>query len=216
MLSKVKLRLLPSPRCLFDDVVRVKVEGLVPEQQVELRAKLRDDNATVWINGCNANVMLPLHYKGMVIPPLMFDAQRAVLTKSGALDIKASINDPMAEENKGTLIPIERAEGRFLFVAAEDDKNWDSCYFAEQAIKQLRHHGKQNYEVVTYPGAGHYMETPYMPFCPSSMHRVLGQPVIWGGEPRAHAAAEVDLWKRIQLFFRSHLVEGRSCRKAQL
>lgn len=89
--------------------------------------------ATVWINGCNANAMIPLHYKGTA---LMLDTKRVFATKSGALNVKYVINDPMAVENQAMLIPIERANGRFLFVAAEDDQNWDSCYFADQAMEQ--------------------------------------------------------------------------------
>lgn len=66
----------------------------------------------------------------------MFVTKRVFATKSGALNVKYGMNDPMAEENHATLIPIERANGRFLFVAAEDDQNWDSCYFADQAMEQ--------------------------------------------------------------------------------
>ncbi|KAI4809194.1 hypothetical protein KUCAC02_018100 [Chaenocephalus aceratus] len=47
-------------------------------------------------------------------------------TDSGAFNCKYVMHNPLAEENKATLIPIERAEGRFLFVASEDDLNWDS------------------------------------------------------------------------------------------
>lgn len=89
------------------------------------------------VNGCNANAVILLHYKGTVILlPLMFVTKRVFATKSGALNVKYGMNDPMAEENHATLIPIERANGRFLFVAAEDDQNWDSCYFADQAMEQ--------------------------------------------------------------------------------
>nr|XP_033505870.1 LOW QUALITY PROTEIN: acyl-coenzyme A thioesterase 3-like [Epinephelus lanceolatus] len=75
----------------------------------------------------------------------------------------------------------------------------------------VKRHGKQNFESVCYPGAGHYLEPPYGPYCPSSFHGVVGKPVLWGGEPRSHAAAEVQLWKKIQEFFTTHL----SCDAAQ-
>ncbi|KAI1895472.1 hypothetical protein AGOR_G00106620 [Albula goreensis] len=183
---------------------------------LSIASLLPDVSATVWINGCSANTMYPLHYKDIVIPPLMYDPQKTNPTKSGAIIIKGSMNDVTAEENKDTVIPIEKAKGKFLFVASQDDKMWDSCYYTEQAIKRLKSYGKQNYEVVTYPGAGHFLETPYIPFCHSSLHGVINKPVVWGGEPRNHAAAEVDLWKRIQLFFRYHLDESISSRKAKL
>ncbi|CAB1321146.1 unnamed protein product, partial [Coregonus sp. 'balchen'] len=164
----------------------------------------------------SANAMIPLHYKGTVIPPLMFDTKIVFVTKSGTLNVKYVINDPMAEENHATLIPIERANGMFLFVAAEDDQNWDSCYIADQAMEQLKRHGKDNYESVFYPGAGHYLETPYMPFCLSSIHGVIRNPVVWGGEPRSHAAAEVYLWRRIQEFYRINLANNSNLSEAKL
>ncbi|MBN3304981.1 ACOT2 thioesterase, partial [Amia calva] len=164
-------------------------------------------SATVCINSCNANVMLPLHYKGRVIPPLMFDPHRAVLTETGALDVKATLHDPRAPENRATVIPIEQADCTFLFAASEDDKNWDSCLYAEEAARRLREHGKENFKVLVYPGAGHYLDCPYMPHCSSSYHAVNRNMVLWGGEPKGHAEAQVDLWKRIQAFFREHLDE---------
>ncbi|XP_065325597.1 peroxisomal succinyl-coenzyme A thioesterase-like [Pelmatolapia mariae] len=78
-------------------------------------------------------------------------------------------------------------------------------------VERLKRHGKENFESVSYPGAGHLLEPPYEPFCPSSAHGVLSYIASWGGEPKAHAAAEVHLWKKIQEFFRTHL----SCDAAQ-
>ncbi|MBN3326282.1 ACOT2 thioesterase, partial [Atractosteus spatula] len=173
-------------------------------------------SATVCINGCNANVMFPLHYKDTVIPPLMFDANRAVLTESGALDVKHTIYNSMAPENRRTLIPIERADCRFLFVAAEDDRNWDSHFFAEQAAKRLTEYGKDNFEVVLYPGSGHYLDVPYMPHCFSSLHAANRKYVVWGGEPKSHGEAQVDLWGKIQAFFREHLDTASSFGKVKL
>ncbi|XP_056149375.1 acyl-coenzyme A thioesterase 1-like isoform X1 [Lampris incognitus] len=173
--------------------------------------------ATVWINGCNANVALPLYYrKRQILAALMFDISRIVTTESGALNIKDGINNPMAEENKDTLIPIEQAMGRFLFVAAADDLNWDSCAFVNQMVKRLKLHGKDNFESIFYPASGHYLEPPYGPYCPSSFHGVVGKPTLWGGEPRSHAAAEIHLWRKIQEFFKMHLISDAAVTKAML
>ncbi|XP_070701389.1 acyl-coenzyme A thioesterase 5-like [Pempheris klunzingeri] len=173
--------------------------------------------ATVWINGCCANTALPLFYKkSQILPALMFDISKVIPTESGAEISKYAVNDPQAEENKGSLVPIERAEGRFLFVAAEDDLNWDSKAYMEIMEERLKHHGKDNFETVCYPGAGHYLEPPYGPYCPSSYHGITRKPVLWGGEPRSHAAAEVHLWKKIQEFFRTHLSCDATQTKARL
>ncbi|XP_070831035.1 acyl-coenzyme A thioesterase 1-like [Chaetodon trifascialis] len=162
--------------------------------------------AVVWINGCNANLGLPLFYKNQqIISPLLFDPSKVILTESGARIIKHGVKNPLAEESKGSLIPIEQAEARFLFVAAEDDLNWDSKGYLDEMVERLKHHGKEKFESVCYPKAGHLLEPPYGPHCTSSVHGLIGFPVMWGGEPKAHAAAEVHLWKKIQEFFKTHL-----------
>lgn len=162
--------------------------------------------ATVWINGCSGNTVFPLYYKRrQILSALMFDISKMVVHHSGAMMIKHVTNDPVAEENKSSLIPVEKAEGRFLFVASEDDFNWDSKSYLDEMVARLRRHGKNNYESVCYPGAGHFLEPPYGPYCPSSVHGLVGKPVLWGGEPRSHAAAEVHMWKTVQEFFKTHL-----------
>uniref|UniRef100_A0A8D3CCS7 Uncharacterized protein n=1 Tax=Scophthalmus maximus TaxID=52904 RepID=A0A8D3CCS7_SCOMX len=163
--------------------------------------------ATVWINGCSANTVFPLYYKKkQILPPLMFDIGKLVHTESGAFIGKYVMNSTEAEENKATVVPIERAKGRFLFVAAEDDLNWDSKAYVDEMVERLQRHGKENFESVIYPGAGHYLEPPYGPNCPSSFH----------GLASAHAAAEVHLWKKIQEFFRTHLSCGAAQTRAKL
>ena len=146
----------------------------------------------------------------------MYDVRGVTVTESGAYNIKHGLHDPLAPENAGSLIPIEQATGRFLFVSAEEDLNWDSCLFADQMTERLRRQGKDNFEKVMYPGAGHYLEPPFGPYCPSSFHGVVGAPVAWGGEPKAHATAEVHLWNKIQEFFRTHLVPEDGAAKARL
>uniref|UniRef100_A0AAZ3QD04 Uncharacterized protein n=1 Tax=Oncorhynchus tshawytscha TaxID=74940 RepID=A0AAZ3QD04_ONCTS len=157
-------------------------------------------SATVWINGCNANMMTPLHYKNLVIPPL-----NITLCPSGHLDVRDTIQDPDTEGNRGSLILLERSSSRFLFAVSEDDRNWNSCLFAQQAAARLRHHGKENFEVVTYPRAGHFLEVPYIPHCPSGFHSAVGKVVEFGGEAKAHHEAQLDLWRRVKEFFRKHL-----------
>ncbi|XP_041658720.1 acyl-coenzyme A thioesterase 1-like [Cheilinus undulatus] len=168
--------------------------------------------AIVWINGHSANTIFPLYYKKkQVLPPLMFDFHKIIPHESGACIIKYGVHDPRTEENKATQIPVEKAEGRFLFVSAEDDLNWDSKGYVDMMVERLKHHGKDNFECICYPGAGHYLEPPYGPYCPSSFHGVVRRTVLWGGEPRIHAAAEVHMWQKIQEFFRANL----SCNAAE-
>ncbi|KAM3604024.1 uncharacterized protein V6R79_005454 [Siganus canaliculatus] len=173
--------------------------------------------ATVWINGSSTNVGVPLCYKQRpILSPIQFDPSRVIVTESGAWNIRHVMTNPLAEENKNSLIPIERAPGCFLFVAAEDDLNWDSKGFMEEMVERLKHHGKKNFESVCYPKAGHMMEPPYSPHCPSAVHGLVKNAVLWGGDPSIHAVAEVHMWKKIQDFLRTHLSTGEMLSKAKI
>ncbi len=46
--SQIRLKILPSLRCLFNKSVQVKVEGLSPHKPVELRSKLVDDRGVIF------------------------------------------------------------------------------------------------------------------------------------------------------------------------
>ncbi|XP_074471899.1 acyl-coenzyme A thioesterase 1 [Sebastes fasciatus] len=162
-------------------------------------------SATVCINACNANTVIPLHYKDLVIPPLPPVIENVKFTDSGLVDIRDALPDPSLEKNRSSLIPIERASCHFLFAVSEDDHNWNSAFFAKQAAATLRNNGKESFMVVSYPKAGHFLEVPHMPYCPSGFHGAVGTNVLFGGEPKAHAEAQLDLWERVQEFFKRHL-----------
>ncbi|XP_054618453.1 acyl-coenzyme A thioesterase 5-like [Dunckerocampus dactyliophorus] len=161
--------------------------------------------ATVCINGCNGNTVIPLHYKDIVMPALRPAIWKIRLTRSWIVDIRNVTPDASLMKNRASLIPIERANCHFLFAVSEDDRNWNSAFFARQAAEILRSHGKESFQVVSYPKAGHFLEVPHTPFCPSSFHAAVGRAVVFGGEPKAHSEAQLDLWERVQEFFKRHL-----------
>ncbi|XP_061843124.1 acyl-coenzyme A thioesterase 1 [Nerophis lumbriciformis] len=161
--------------------------------------------ATVCINSCNGNTVIPLHYKDIVIPPLRPVLWKIRMSKSWIVDIRNVTPDATLKKNRASLIPIERANCHFLFAVSEDDHNWNSALFAKQAAGILRSHGKESFQVVSYPEAGHFLEVPHTPFCPSSFHAAVGRAVVFGGEPKAHSEAQLDLWERVQEFFKKHL-----------
>lgn len=162
-------------------------------------------SATVCVNGCNANTVIPLHYKDIILPPLTPIIKNIKTTDSGLVDIRDALPDPTLEKNRASLIPIERASCQFLFAVAEDDHNWNSSMFAEKAAAILRSHGKESFQMVSYPKSGHFLEVPYMPYCPSAFHAAVGSNVVFGGEAEPHCEAQLDLWERVQEFFKSHL-----------
>ncbi|PKK31334.1 acyl-coenzyme A thioesterase 1 [Columba livia] len=172
---------------------------------VSMASFLKGITATALINCSVANMGAVLRYKDITIPPLGVDAKRIKVDKSGIADIVDALNNPLEGPDRQSFIPLEKATCRFLFIVGQDDRNWKSEFFAVEGSKRLQAHGKEKPEIVCYPGAGHYIEPPFFPMCAASMHLLVGRPVMWGGEPKAHCEAQIDAWQQIQNFFRKHL-----------
>ncbi|KAM6202013.1 acyl-coenzyme A thioesterase 1 [Rhynchocyon petersi] len=166
---------------------------------------LKGITAAAIINGSVANVGGVLRYKDETLPPLGVDHSKVKVTKDGLKDIVDVLNNPLEGPDQESFIPVERAECTFLFLVGLDDHNWKSEFYANEASKRLQAHGKEKPQIICYPDTGHYIEPPYFPMCRASMHTLVGSPVFWGGEPRAHAMAQVDAWKQLQTFFHKHL-----------
>uniref|UniRef100_A0A8C0ECG8 BAAT/Acyl-CoA thioester hydrolase C-terminal domain-containing protein n=1 Tax=Bubo bubo TaxID=30461 RepID=A0A8C0ECG8_BUBBB len=161
--------------------------------------------AAVCISGCSSNTVADLHYGEMTLPGLRFDMNKVSVSDAGVFDIFEALDDPMNPANSPCTIPIEKAEGHFLLVVGEDDRMWKSSLYAELVIGRLRQHGKENFKLLSYPGAGHRIDPPSTPFCQVAMDRVLGVPVLGGGESKAHAHAQEHSWRKIQEFLHLHL-----------
>ncbi|XP_068820332.1 peroxisomal succinyl-coenzyme A thioesterase-like [Capricornis sumatraensis] len=166
---------------------------------------LKNISATVCINGSGFSGHRVIYYKDSNIPPLGHDLRRVKVAFSGLLDIVDVRNDIIGGCENPCMIPIEKAQGPILFIVGQDDHNWRSELCAQIASERLQAHGKEKPQIISYPGTGHYIEPPYFPMCPASLHKLLDKPVMWGGEPRAHSKAQVDAWKQILTFFTKHL-----------
>ncbi|EHH28025.1 hypothetical protein EGK_18360 [Macaca mulatta] len=173
---------------------------------------LKGITATVLINACVANTITPLHYKDMIIPKLVDDLGKVKITKSGFLTFMDTWSNPLEERNHQSLIPLEKAQGPFLFIVGMDDQNWKSEFYAQIASERLQAHGKERPQIICYPETGHCIDPPYFPPSRASVHAVLGEAVFYGGEPKAHSKAQVDAWQQIQTFFHKHL-NGKKCVK---
>ncbi|XP_070325710.1 acyl-coenzyme A thioesterase 6 isoform X1 [Odocoileus virginianus] len=177
---------------------------------------LKGITATVVINACVANTIAPLRYKDMIIPELSYDLKKHTITESGFLNFVDIWDNPLEKTNHQSLIPLEKAQGPFLFIVSMDDHNWKSKVYARIASEQLQAHGKDRPQIIYYPGSGHCIDPPYFPLCRASVHAVLGQPVFYGGEPKAHSKAQADAWQQIQTFFHKHLNGKKSVRPSKL
>uniref|UniRef100_A0A8D1ZKC9 Acyl-coenzyme A thioesterase 6 n=2 Tax=Sus scrofa TaxID=9823 RepID=A0A8D1ZKC9_PIG len=177
---------------------------------------LKGITATVVINACVANTIAPLRYKDMIIPHLSSDPWKYTINESGFLNLMDIWNNPLEKPNQQSLIPLEKAQGPFLFIVGMDDHNWKSEFYAHVASERLQAHGKDRPQIIYYPGTGHCIDPPYFPLCRASVHAVLDQPIFYGGEPKAHSRAQVDAWRQIQTFFHKHLNGKKSVKPSKL
>ncbi|KAM4663830.1 acyl-coenzyme A thioesterase 5 isoform 1-T1 [Discoglossus pictus] len=161
--------------------------------------------AAVSISGCCANTAANLNYRDFTLPGLRYNMSRVHISETSVFDVSEALDDPLDPVNSQSLIPIEKAEGHFLFVVGEDDRNWKSSVYAKAAMDRLRKNGKENFTLLTYPGAGHRIDPPCSPFCLAAVDRVLGVPILGGGELKSHCLAQEDSWQKIQEFFHLHL-----------
>ncbi|XP_062973709.1 acyl-coenzyme A thioesterase 1-like [Elgaria multicarinata webbii] len=161
--------------------------------------------AAVCISGCSSITASALHYGKLTLPGLCFNMSRVSISENGVFDIYEALDDPMDPANSCCRIPIEKADGHFLFVVGEDDRNWKSSSYAEIATECLRQHGKDNYKLLSYLGAGHRINPSFSPVCLIALDRVLGVPILGGGEHRAHAHAQEHSWGKILEFLHFHL-----------
>lgn len=161
--------------------------------------------ACVCISGCSSITASALHYGKLTLPGLCFNMNRVNISESGVLDIYEALDDPLDPANSSCRIPIEKAEGHFLFVVGEDDRIWKSSLYAQIATECLHQHGKDNFKLLSYAGAGHHINPPFSPVSLVVLDRVLGVPILCGGESRAHAHAQEHSWEKILEFLHFHL-----------
>lgn len=158
--------------------------------------------ATVWINGTTFLYGNPLVYKGLRIPSIPYQTERMLFTELGAMDNSAIFTDPRSPACSSSAIPVEKIQGKVLFVVGEADRSFNSKLFAQLAAERLP---QDAYRLLSYPGAGHLIEPPGSPLCSISSLRGNPLPVVWGGEPQPHARAQQHSWQEIVQFLELHL-----------
>ncbi|XP_076996493.1 bile acid-CoA:amino acid N-acyltransferase-like [Tamandua tetradactyla] len=167
---------------------------------------LEQVTATVLINGPNFVLSCPHVYHEQVIQPLPPLPHLLSTTDLGFVEFYHLVGDPLDEANQPFLFPVEKAQGHFLFIVGEGDKSLNSKVYAVQATEQLGGHGKNNWTLLSYPGAGHLIEPPYAPLCCASKMGNIPFYLHWGGDVALHAVAQEHSWKEIQIFLRKHLI----------
>ncbi|CAL8386321.1 peroxisomal succinyl-coenzyme A thioesterase isoform X1 [Gadus morhua] len=107
-------------------------------------------------------------------------------------------------------VDVGRIECPLLLVNGDDDQNWATTESAEDIANMMSVAGNKHLlTTLTYPKAGHLIEPPFTPHIRASnfivQHSKEKVIMLWGGEPKAHAVAQEDSWKRILNFLKEHL-----------
>lgn len=175
------------------------------EIALSMAINLKQITATVLINGPNFVLNHPHVYRGQITQPTPYSIESI---SSDALGFVAfhRVYEQTGDVDSQYFFPIEKAQGHFLFIVGEEDKNINSKSHAQQATAQLRRNGKENWTLLSYPGAGHLIEPPYSPLCYASRIPYVHPIILWGGEVIPHAAAQEHSWKEIQKFFKKYLI----------
>ncbi|CAL8318520.1 unnamed protein product [Lota lota] len=105
---------------------------------------------------------------------------------------------------------VGRIECPLLLVNGGDDQNWATLESAEDIANIMSVAGNKHLlTTLTYPNTGHLIEPPFTPHIRASnfiVHHTKEKVVmLWGGEPKGHAVAQEDSWKRILTFLKEYL-----------
>ncbi|NXS80502.1 ACOT5 thioesterase, partial [Erpornis zantholeuca] len=175
------------------------------EVSFAMAAFLKNIMAVVSLSGSAAVISIPLSYKDKTIPALTLYEHKAKATNSKILDYSDIIDDPFQAPGNQSLIPLDKAEAQLLFIVGQDDHIAKNEYYATEVCKLLQAQGKENFQILSYPGTGHCMDPPFFPLYPIGTHPVFRKPAVLGGELMAYAKAQVHAWSQIQAFFKKYL-----------
>ncbi|KAF1491812.1 Acyl-coenzyme A thioesterase 5, partial [Megadyptes antipodes antipodes] len=172
---------------------------------LSMAAFLKNITAIASLNGPVANTVIPLCYKDKTIPPLPIDEQQVTVIDSNILDCSKAFTDPFQAPGNQSLIPLEKAEAQLLFILGQDDHVIKSEYHATEACEYLQAQGKENFQILSYPGTVHCIDPPFFSWYPIGKHLFPHKWAIWGGELGAYSKAQVHAWPQIQAFFNKYL-----------
>ncbi|NWI21301.1 ACOT5 thioesterase, partial [Crypturellus soui] len=172
-----------------------------------MAAFLKNITAVASVNGPVFVTVIPLCYKDKIIPPVPVHEERVTVNQSNVFDCSNVLDDPFQVPGHQSLIPVEKIEANLLFIAGQDDNLIKSEHFAIETCKRLQAQGKNNFQILSYPGTGHYFDPPFFPLNTTGRHPVFLKLTSFGGELKAFSKAQVQAWPKIQAFFNKYLKE---------
>ncbi|HMA35117.1 MAG TPA: acyl-CoA thioester hydrolase/BAAT C-terminal domain-containing protein [Chloroflexia bacterium] len=110
-----------------------------------------------------------------------------------------AMDDPAREQ---ATIPVERIAGPVLLVSGQEDHIWPAGQLSTLIMERLKtsHHPYPD-QHLSYPGAGHRIQFPYLPTTsPQFRHPIGNELMSLGGNAKDRAFAEADSWARVLRF----------------
>lgn len=191
------------------DPNRIGMHGISKGGDITLScaAFLQDKiKAAVIQNACICSIAGRTSYGGRVVEMLDFHPEKARFRKDGSVDPIDMLSEPA--ECPNSVIPFADCPADLLFLAAEDDHNFQSAKYARIAEDMFRDSGKKNYEILYAKGTGHLCNAPYSPGVFVDKHPIMpGGLVYMGAEstPAEHNRGQVAFWNKANDFFRRTL-----------
>eukprot|EP00794_Sanderia_malayensis_P017003 gene17003-18716_t len=140
--------------------------------------------------------------KSLGMSSLFYDVDNADICNE--VVVTKNIPDKYPQAVRNCRIKVENISGQVLCVTGEDDQ----CLKSSQMAEEMREAIPNKVTHVAYPGTGHLIEPPYMPFCPFSFHKTYDCLTGWGGSIVQHTAAQEHSWKSMLNFLKNNITEG--------
>ena len=157
----------------------------------------------------------PFKYRGKLSEVIHRDQSKIMSTEDGLVIRHAY---PSVMEDNGSslkfsaITPCENISCPVLLIYGTDDMFMNAEYNVRLVYEKMDKNGKGHLcSVLRYPGAGHFIEPPYIPVCLSSLATAVlsvpfGDPyMVWGGELEANAHAQEDAWPKVLAFLRKNV-----------
>lgn len=181
--------------------------------------------AIVCISGSSMAVDSVITHRGhTLVEGFKMDMSIMTADKKGRLYPRREFLTQGAAADHPKFIPIDQADDdTYFLVAAGADDAWSCDFFLRLTEERMEHKGRSAWlKTVEYPGAGHILEPPYGAHIHHSYHRhlpvvsengsdkVMGVPILWGGNARDTCRAQEDLWPRMLAFITKHVRDNSS------
>ncbi|XP_074643510.1 bile acid-CoA:amino acid N-acyltransferase-like [Tubulanus polymorphus] len=159
--------------------------------------------AAVAINPFSHSLVWPTAIHGHIRPnfPKDFHSEEKSVRRYKNLIYPACDID---HENR-SMIEVEKSDtAKFLFILGQCDS---ACHpqSTYDLVNRLRKHGRENYEVLLCPGAGHIIDPPNTPLTRYCYHNIFKYVFEYGGEKMLHAKAQEKAWSEMLKFLKSTL-----------